>query len=81
MRFASSITERKDTQAALAELLSPIDERITRGMVDLALVFSTAHFDEKRICRLVDHYEPVMKQQFFTYLSEYGAKLGMSADA
>ena len=41
----------------------------------------TAHFDEKRICRLVDHYEPEMKQQVFTYLSEYGAKLGMSADA
>jgi len=41
----------------------------------------TAHFDEKRICRLVDHYEPEMKQRISSYLSEYGAKLGISADA
>ena len=40
----------------------------------------TAHFEEKRICRLVDRYEPEMKQQIFTYLSEHGAKLGISAD-
>jgi ketosteroid isomerase-like protein len=40
----------------------------------------TAYFEEKRICRLVDRYEPAMKQQFSTYLSEHGAKLGISAD-
>jgi hypothetical protein len=41
----------------------------------------TAYFDEKRICRLVDHYEPEMKQRLLSYLSEYGAKLRISTDA
>ena len=45
MRFASSITQEKDTERAIAELLAPIDSRVTPGMVDLVLIFATAHFD------------------------------------
>lgn len=46
MRFASSITQEKDPERAIAELLAPIDARVTPGMVDLVLIFATAHFDE-----------------------------------
>jgi len=46
MRFASSITQEKDPERAIAELLAPIDSRVTPGMVDLVLIFATAHFDE-----------------------------------
>ncbi len=39
----------------------------------------TAYFQEKRICRLEDCYEPAMKQRISTYLEEHGEKLGISA--
>lgn len=47
MRFASSITSTGDHSQALEELLRPIDARVTPGMVDLVLLFATAHFDDK----------------------------------
>ena len=40
----------------------------------------TAHFEDGKIRRLEDRYEPAMKQQISTYLNEYSAKLGISAD-
>ncbi len=40
----------------------------------------TAYFEEKRIRRLVDRYEPAMKQRISAYLNEHGAKLGISVD-
>ncbi len=46
MRFASSITEATDAPQAVDELLEPIDSRLTRGMVDLALLFITKHFKD-----------------------------------
>ena len=46
MRFASSITSKGNLSAALAELLTPLDQRVTLGMVDLALLFVTAHFED-----------------------------------
>lgn len=46
MRFASSICATSDVSQALDELLAPIDARVTPGMVDFALVFATAHFDD-----------------------------------
>jgi len=47
MRFASSITSTADPKQAVAELLAPLGERITPGMVDLALLFLTSHFVEE----------------------------------
>lgn len=44
MRFASSISGAESVQEAVAELLAPIDRRVTPGMVDLALCFFTSHF-------------------------------------
>ncbi len=44
MRFASSITSAKEAPAAVDELLESIDTRVTPGMVDLVLLFVTAHF-------------------------------------
>lgn len=46
MRFASSITTNADASQAVAELLAPIDSRVTVGMVDLALLFFTPHYIE-----------------------------------
>jgi len=46
MRFASSITSTVEPHRAVTELLEPIERRITPGMVDLALLFVTAHFSE-----------------------------------
>lgn len=46
MRFASSITEATDAHRAVDELLEPIDSRLTRGMVDLALLFITKDFKD-----------------------------------
>ena len=46
MRFASSITESTQLDRAVEELLAPIDARVTPGMVDLGLLFCTAHFED-----------------------------------
>ena len=46
LRFASSITDANAAQEAVEELLDPLDRRVTPGMVDLALLFSTAHFED-----------------------------------
>jgi ketosteroid isomerase-like protein len=52
------------------------------GVPDLVLELEeTAHFEGERIRRLEDRYDPAMKQQIFAYLSEHGAKLGISAGA
>lgn len=46
MRFASSVTAADDAGRATEELLAPLDERVTPGTVDLALLFATGHFDD-----------------------------------
>jgi hypothetical protein len=52
------------------------------GVPDFVLELEeTAHYEGERIRRLEDHYDPAMKQQIGAYLSEHGAKLGISADA
>ncbi len=47
MRFASSISAATQADQAVEELLRPIDRRVTPGMVDLALLFCTAHFEDE----------------------------------
>jgi small ligand-binding sensory domain FIST len=44
LRFASSITTQTDAAEAVEELIRPVDESMTVGMVDLALLFATAHY-------------------------------------
>lgn len=46
MRFASSIVAASDSKEAIAGLLAPVEERVTPGMVDLAAIFATPHFDD-----------------------------------
>lgn len=46
MRFASSIVAAEDLDSTLHRLLDPISQRITPGMVDLALIFATPHFND-----------------------------------
>ena len=46
MRFSSSITCEADADAAVAALIESIADRVTPGMVDLALFFATAHFED-----------------------------------
>lgn len=46
MRFASSITLATEAAQAVEEILAPIDGRLTPGMVDLALLFLTAHYED-----------------------------------
>jgi len=46
MRFASSITGAASVEQAVAELLRPIDAQVTPGMVDLAMLFWTKHFED-----------------------------------
>jgi len=46
LRFASSITAAPKVGPAIEELLAPLDERVTTGAVDLALLFATPHFDD-----------------------------------
>ena len=46
MRFASSISAVTTAREAVDELFRPIDARVTPGMVDLVLLFATAHFSE-----------------------------------
>lgn len=47
MRFASSISDHADTQAAVEQLIEPIDRRVTPGSVDLALLFATGEHAER----------------------------------
>ncbi len=47
MRFAASITAEPDVERAVTELLDPIDTRVTPGMVDLAYLFCTAHYEDE----------------------------------
>lgn len=47
MRFASSITANPDAEEAVAELLAPLDRRVTPGMIDLAFLFCTAHYEDE----------------------------------
>jgi len=47
MRFASSISTARTAERAVQELLDPIDRAITAGMVDLCVLFCTAHFEDE----------------------------------
>ncbi len=47
MRFASAISNHNDAQQAVEQLLAEVDERLTTGMADLAMFFSTAHFEDE----------------------------------
>lgn len=47
MRFASSISDAGEADLALEQILAPIDARVTPGMVDLVLLFATAHFEDE----------------------------------
>ena len=50
-----------------------------KGVPDFFLELEeTIYFKGDRICRLVDHYEPDMKQRTADYLKEHGEKLGIS---
>ncbi len=46
MRFACSITTASDAAQAVDEMLETIGARLTPGMVDLAMLFATAHFED-----------------------------------
>lgn len=46
MRFASAITESVDVAAAAAELIHAVESHVTPGMVDLALLFATGHYED-----------------------------------
>lgn len=46
MRFASSITTATESSQAAAELLEPLDRKLTPGMVDLAMLWVTSHFED-----------------------------------
>ena len=53
----------------------------TKGIPDFVLdLEETAYFEDDRIRRLEDRYEPVMKQRISSYLKEHGEKLGISLD-
>ena len=47
MRFASSITDERDTRTAVERLIEPIDRRVTPGSIDLVLFFVTLDHEEK----------------------------------
>ncbi|MHC5112029.1 MAG: FIST signal transduction protein [Planctomycetota bacterium] len=46
MRFASSISSARTAEEAVEEVLAPVDRRVTPGMVDLVMLYSTAHFED-----------------------------------
>jgi small ligand-binding sensory domain FIST len=46
MRFASSIASASDARRAVDVLLETIDAHVTPGMVDLVMLFTTAHFED-----------------------------------
>ena len=47
MRFASAVVATGNAEQAVKELCARIETRITPGMVDLALLFTTPHFDDE----------------------------------
>ncbi len=47
MRFSSSVTTVGSADEATQELLRPIDTHVTPGMVDLAFLFATSHYDDE----------------------------------
>lgn len=47
MRFSSSVTTAGCAEEAVREILAPIDARVTAGMVDLAFLFATSHFEDE----------------------------------
>ncbi len=47
MRFASAITSQHEAKSAVEHLLRDIDSQMTTGMADLAMFFSTAHFEDE----------------------------------
>jgi len=47
MRFASAITSQHVAQTAIEHLLRDVDGQMTTGMADLAMFFSTAHFEDE----------------------------------
>ena len=53
MRFASSVTAAQTAHEAAEGLLAPMDARLTPGMVDLALLFTTADFNADGLPDLV----------------------------
>lgn len=53
MRFASSVVEEASAERAVQAILAPIDATLTPGMVDLALLFVTGHF-EKELPSILD---------------------------
>jgi len=53
MRFAASVSTSADVDQALDELIEPVDGRVTPGMVDLATLFVTGHFEDD-LPRIVD---------------------------
>ena len=61
MRFASSITIATEAAQAVDEIIEPIGARVTPGMVDLAMLFLTAHYEDdveeivKRVGAAVPH--------------------------
>lgn len=46
MRFAATVTRASEVDRAIEEILAPLDQRVTPGMVDLALLFVSAHFED-----------------------------------
>lgn len=46
MRFASAISAVPVADQALAEILSAVEKRLTLGMADLVMLFTTAHFED-----------------------------------
>ena len=47
MRCAASVSSASDVRHALPDLLAPIENRVTPGMVDLAFLFATGHFEDE----------------------------------
>lgn len=59
MRFASAIATDPAAERAVAQLLADADRRLTPGMVDLVMLFATAHYEddmEAVVARLGEHF-------------------------
>jgi hypothetical protein len=51
------------------------------GVPELVLVLKeTVHFEDGLICRLVDQYEPAMRQSIEEYVAAYSERLGIHID-
>ncbi len=59
MRFASSVSDANNIDEAVEQLLEPIDRRVTPGMVDLVLLFCTAHFEDE-LPEVIERVEKVL---------------------